>query len=222
MRKGYGQDSEKIAVYVEEVFIPEDSLLRSVRESAKTAGMPDIHVAAMDGLHLEVLAAASGAKKAVEIGTLAGYSGIRLLRGMGAKGKLFTFEFEPKHAEVSKKNFAAAGLEDRVQIFVGAALDNLKRIEPDGPFDLVFIDADKGNYPNYFEWAAKNLRVGGMIIGDNCFAWGTVVDTEFANATAKKIAEDINAFNVVAARHPNFRTTMIPTGEGLLLAVKTS
>lgn len=220
MRKVYGQDAEKIADYVERVFIPDDAVLRSVRESAAAAGMPDIHVAAMDGLHLEVLAAANGARKAVEIGTLAGYSGIRILRGMGSGGKLYTFEYSEKHAEVARANFAKTGYAKQVGLFVGAALENLRRIEPDGPFDLVFIDADKENYENYFNWAAKNLRVGGMVIGDNCFAFGNIANTEFASPTEKKIVESLDAFNIAVARHPSFRATMIPTGEGLLLAVK--
>ena len=220
MRKVYGQNEAKIAEYVEAVFAPDDKALIAVREAAAAAAMPDIHVSAMDGLHLEVLAAACGAKKAVEIGTLAGYSGIRLLRGMGSRGKLFTFEFSEKHAAVAQANFAAAGLANQAQVLIGPALENLRRIEPDGPFDLVFIDADKENYENYFRWAAVNLRVGGVLIGDNCFAFGRIADTEFKNTTDRKTVASLDAFNVAVARHPSFRATMIPTGEGMLVAVK--
>ncbi len=219
MRKVYGQDDEAIAEYVEEVFAPDDALLNQVRASAASAGLPDIHVAPMDGQHLEVLAAATGAKRAVEIGTLAGYSGIRLLRGMGRGGRLDTFELDPKHAEVARANFVRAGFsQESFHIWQGPALENLSRIS--GTVDLVFIDADKANYPEYFRWAAKNLKVGGLLLADNCFAFGTIAQKEFADPSGKKIAETLRGFNALVARHPEFRATMIPTGEGLLAAVR--
>ena len=220
MRKGYGEDRAEIADYVVEVFAPEDKFLAEVRARALESGLPAIHVGAMDGLHLEVLTRAVGAKKVVELGTLAGYSGICFLRGMGPGGKLFTFEYSEKHAEVARDNFARAGFEKSVVVHVGEALTELRRIEPDGPFDIVFIDADKVNYENYFYWAAKNLRVGGLVIGDNCFAFGNIAAKEFVSKTESEVVASLNAFNIAAARHPDFRATMMPTGEGLCLAVK--
>jgi caffeoyl-CoA O-methyltransferase len=139
---------------------------------------------------------------------------------MGPGGRLFTFEFSEKHAEVARANFAKAGFAASVVMHVGEALNELRRIEPDGPFDLVFIDADKANYENYFHWAAKNLRVGGLLIGDNCFAFGQIARTSFATKKEADIVGALNAFNVAVARHPDFRATMLPTGEGLCLAVK--
>jgi caffeoyl-CoA O-methyltransferase len=210
----------KIADYVQKVFNPEDSLLADVRERAEKAAIPSIHVGKMDGLHLEVLTRASGALKAVEIGTLAGYSGVCLLRGMGPKGKLFTFEYESRHAEVARETFHKAGVDKQVEIFVGEAVRELPKINALGPFDLVFIDADKISYPKYLQWAAENLRVGGLLIGDNTFAWGMIADDEFDNSEDEASARALRAFNQEAAQGGRFRATILPTGEGLTVAVK--
>lgn len=220
MRKSYAQESLEIADYVEAVFVPEDKVLAAVREKAVSEGLPEIQVCSMDALHLEVLTRMTGAKKIVEVGTLGGYSGIALMRGAGAGGRLITLEKDPSHAAVARENFAVAGLSEFVEVIEGAALESMLKIAPQGPFDLVFIDADKGNYVNYFDWAAKNLKVGGVIIGDNCFAFGTVHQKEFDHPNSKKVAEQLDAFNIAVARHPDFRATMLPTGEGMLVAVK--
>ncbi len=220
MRKSFAQSNLEIADYVEEVFQPEDWVLASVREKTKSEGLPEIQVCSMDALHLEVLTRMSGAKKILEIGTLAGYSGIAMLRGAGPGGFLYTLEKDSKHAAVARENFKAAGFENSVKVCEGSALDSLETLSSEAPFDLVFIDADKGNYANYFDWSAKRLKKGGVVIGDNCFAFGTVHQKEFDHPNSKKIAEQLNAFNVAVARHPEFRSTMLPTGEGMLVAVK--
>src|SRR6185312_6614747 len=136
------------------------------------AGLPDIQVAALDARHLEVLARASGARRAVEIGTLGGYSGVAILRGLAADGELDTIDSEPRHAEVARESFRRAGFADRARVHVGLALDVLPRLERRGPFDLVFIDADKEGYPRYLDWAAQNLRPGGIVLLDNAFLFG--------------------------------------------------
>src|SRR5438046_1545001 len=116
MSKNFGQNDPVIAEYAEKVFKPEDEILKQVRKSAQAAGLPDIHVGSMDGLHLEILTRACGAQKAVEIGTLAGYSGINICRGLKPGGKLFTFELSPKHAEVALENFKKAGFGSSVEV----------------------------------------------------------------------------------------------------------
>ena len=143
-------------------------MLREIRERTVAAGLPAIAVGKMDGLHLELLARAANARRAVEIGTLGGYSGVCLLRGM-PDGRLDTFELEPKNAEVARESFTRAGVVDRVRIHVGPAAEKLRDIEGDGPFDLVFIDADKTGYPTYLTWAEEHLRVGGVVLLDNTF-----------------------------------------------------
>ena len=221
MDKSYAAAAQdKITHYVTDLFKPEDPLLTDVRKTAATAGLPDIHVGRMDGLHLEVLVRAIGARKAVEIGTLAGYSGVCIARGMGPQGKLYTFEYEPKHADVARQTFKKAGLSEQIEIFVGPAIQNLSKIEAHGPFDLVFIDADKTSYPAYLKWAADHLRVGGVVLGDNTFAWGGIADEHFDNAEEEASVRALQAFNREAACGGRFRSTLLPTGEGLTLGVK--
>src|SRR6266508_5291406 len=117
--KGFGQGDAALAAWAESVYRPEDGLLREIRERSAAAGLPPVQVGAFDGLHLEVLARTAGARRAVEIGTLGGYSGVCLLRGMGEAGFLDTFEIEPRHAEVARASFERAGVASRVRIHLG-------------------------------------------------------------------------------------------------------
>lgn len=218
MVKAYGQSDQRLAEYAEATFLPQDDILREVLKRAKEAGLPEIHVGPMDGLHLEVLTRAAGAIRAVEIGTLGGYSGICIARGLAAGGKLFTLEAEEEHADVAREAFELAGVADRVEIIVGPALDNLPQLADEGPFDLVFIDADKENYPGYLNWAAAHLRVGGLAIGDNTFAWGGIPDAETRRTSHS--ANALHVFNEHMATGGRFRATILPTGEGLTVGVK--
>lgn len=210
----------RLLEYLERTFRPEDPALIEIRERAGRAGLPDIHVGDLDGLHIEILARACGARKAVEIGTLAGYSGLHILRGMAPEGKLFTFEYEPRHAEVARETFRKNGFAERAQLFVGPALENLSKIEKEGPFDLVFIDADKESYPKYLAWADRNLRVGGMVLGDNTLAFGMIADESFEDPEDEETVRAIREFNSGCGPGTNFKGTLLPTGEGLTVAVK--
>lgn len=205
---------DKLNRYLVRTFHPEDPVLKEARERSLKAGLPEIQVGPMDALHLEVLARACGARKAVEIGALGGYSGIALARALGKDGRLHTFELDPKHAEVARESFRKAGVLDRVTLHVGPALERLPDCEGDGPFDLVFIDADKEGYPAYLAWAARHLRVGGVVLGDNAFAFGEIADGRGAGPVAMR------KFNEELATGGRFRSTMIPTGEGLVMGVK--
>jgi caffeoyl-CoA O-methyltransferase len=224
MEKDPRQTDARLARYMIDAFRPADAALEEVKERARAAGLPMIQVGAMDGLHLEVLARLSGARKAVEIGTLAGYSGLCLLRGMGEDGRLWTFEADPKHADVAQETFRRNGVAERVRIHRGPASERLPAIEGEGPFDLVFIDADKTGYPAYLDWAARNLRVGGVALGDNTFAWGMIADEGIADPEDRVTVEALREFNRQAALPPErggrFRATLLPTGEGLTVAVK--
>jgi caffeoyl-CoA O-methyltransferase len=218
MDKGYGQSDPRLAGYVEEVFGGDDAQLRDIVERQERAGLPGIQVSRLDGLHLEVIARACAARRAVEIGTLGGYSGVCLLRGMEPGGLLHTFELEPRTAEVARETFRRAGLEERVRLHVGPASERLADVEGDAPFDLVFIDADKLGYPLYLAWAAKHLRVGGVVLGDNAFLFGKVAEEPRGDDATRIRA--MQSFNDVLARGGRFRATMLPTGEGLAFGVK--
>lgn len=221
MNKQFGNDDPGLSEYVQRTFRPEDELLADVRARQAAAGMPDIQVASLDGLHLEVLARACGARRAVEIGTLGGYSGVCLLRGMAPDGVLWTFELDPRHAEVARETFRRAGCEGRAHVIVGPAAERLRDVEREGPFDLVFLDADKTGYPAYAAWAADHLRPGGLILADNAFLFGHVVDDpDGAPADRAEAIRAMRAFHAFLTRGDRFRATMLPTGEGLALGVK--
>jgi len=218
VNKPFGNAEPALARYVTERYQPEDELLRDVVARQAAAGLPDIQVAALDGLHLEVLARAMGARRAVEIGTLGGYSGVCLLRGMGEAGFLHTFELDPRHADVAAETFARAGVAARVRIHVGAAAERLSAIEAEGPFDLVFIDADKQGYPGYLAWAARHLRPGGVVLGDNAFLFGELVGEQ--PPERRPVIEAMHEFHRVLGQSGAFRATVWPTGEGLAMGVK--
>jgi caffeoyl-CoA O-methyltransferase len=146
-----------------------------------------------------------------------------LARALPSGGFLHTFEFEAKHAKVAAETFKLAKVADRVKIHVGPALEKLAAIEKDGPFDLVFIDADKVSYPAYLAWAAENLRVGGAVLADNTFAWGMIHEdpSRIEDAEDRASVEALRRFNETVASNPGWRATALPTAEGLTLAVKT-
>src|SRR3954465_10979221 len=213
--KGFGQGDPELSRWAEEVFRPEDDVLREIRERSAREGLPAIAVGRFDGLHLEVIARAIGALKAVEIGTLGGYSGVCLLRGMGMHGVLHTFEYAEKHVRVASESFHKAGVAARAHIHIGPALQTLHEIEAEAPFDLVFIDADKVNYPAYLAWAAEHLREGGVLLADNAFGFGEI---HRPGGDEGRLA--LRKFNQELAQGGRFRATMIPTAEGLALGVK--
>jgi caffeoyl-CoA O-methyltransferase len=217
--KGFGQADAALAAWAEQVYAPEDDLLRGIRERSAREGLPEIAVGRFDGLHLEVLARASGARLAVEIGTLGGYSGVCLLRGMGEGGVLHTFELSEHHAAVARRSFEEAGVAGRVHVHVGPALDRLPDVEPLGPFDLVFLDADKEGYPAYLGWAEAHLRVGGVLLADNTFGFGRVHE-EGSGGEAAAAMDALRRFSARLAGGGRFRATMLPTAEGLSLGVK--
>jgi caffeoyl-CoA O-methyltransferase len=217
--KGFGQGDPALSAWAEAVYRPEDALLRDIRERSRSAGLPPIEIGRMDALHLEVLARLAGARKAIEIGTLGGYSGVCLLRGMGEGGFLHTFELDPAHADLARRSFEHAGLADRVRVHVGPAAERLREVEPEGPFDLVFVDADKTGYPAYLTWAETNLRVGGVVIADNTFGFGHVHEDRPEGEDPGAMAA-LRRFSDRLARGGRFRATMLPTAEGMSVGVK--
>lgn len=164
--------------YVCESIVRPDPALESALEASAAAGLPPIAVAPPEGRLLQLLARAVGARRILEIGTLGGYSTIWLARALSAGGRLVTLELDPRHAEVARANLARAGLAGVVDVRVGRALDLLPAIarEGGGPFDFVFIDADKPGNPDYFEWAMRLTRRGAFIVVDNVVRNGAVAD----------------------------------------------
>src|SRR5947199_7648871 len=150
----------------------EGEALRQTLVRAREHGLPPIEISALQGKLLQVLAKACQARKILEIGALAGYSGIWLARALPADGRLITLEIDETHANVVRESFRQAQVDDRAEVRVGPALETLPGLEEEGPFDLIFIDADKESYPQYLAWAIRLARPGSVIVADNCVLGG--------------------------------------------------
>jgi caffeoyl-CoA O-methyltransferase len=218
MNKSFGIDNEKIHEFAVETFKTMEPTLGRILKLAEEAGLPDIQVGPMDGRHLQVLTRATKVQKAVEIGTLGGFSGTCIARGLLPGGRLWTLEISEENAKVAKKAFEVTGVLDKVQILLGPALDHLPDLSAQGPFDLVFIDADKPNYPNYLKWAIENVRPGGLIIGDNTFAFGKIADLNAKDDKGSVAA--IREYNRICGSDPRLCSTIFPTSEGLTVSVR--
>jgi predicted O-methyltransferase YrrM len=163
--------------FLDTTMIGGDPVLAAALEASDAAGLPQIAVSAQQGKFLSVLAGAIKARSVLEIGTLGGFSTIWLARGVGPDGRVVTLEYEPKHAEVARANIDRAGVGDRVEVIVGAALDTLPTVTG-GPFDLVFIDADKENNAGYLEWALRLTHPGSVVVVDNVIREGAILSPD--------------------------------------------
>ena len=159
--------------FIGDALLGADPVLESALAESDAAGLRPINVAPNQGKLLMLLAQMMGAARILEIGTLGGYSTIWLARALPADGRLVSLEYEPRHAEVARRNIERAGFVDKVEVKVGAAMDTLPTLE--GPFDFVFIDADKRSYPDYFQWAVRLSRPGTVIVADNAVRAGKIL-----------------------------------------------
>ena len=211
-RAGVTYSTAEILGYLQRVHVPHDTGL----ELAFTAPhrhpeIPAIQVGPSEGKLLELLVRLVAGRRIVEVGTLVGYSTIHLARGMAPDGRLYTCEYEPANARLARQHLAAAGVAERVEVVEGAALDTLPGLERHGPFDVVFIDADKKNYDQYGRWALRHLRPGGLLLGDNAFLFGRLLEDSPEAAAMRRFHEE-----AAAACH----TVCIPTPDGLLLGIR--
>ncbi|HYA79144.1 MAG TPA: O-methyltransferase [Candidatus Nitrosopolaris sp.] len=181
--------------YLADLLVPSDPVLDAALEASAAAGLPPISVTPNQGKLLQLLARMQRARNILEIGTLGGYSTIWLARALPGDGRLITLEVDPKHAEVARANFARAGLAGVVELRVGPALDTLPRVaaEGRGPFDLIFIDADKPSTADYFAWALRLSRPGSLIIVDNVVRNGAVSDPASAEPNVRGMRRFFNA-----------------------------
>lgn len=200
--------------YVIDLFAPEDDALQWVQAETAKHDLPAISIRPFEGRLLQFLLKAVNARKVVEIGALGGYSGVWMARALPADGKLHTLEKSSKHAKVARASFARAGLGDKVELMEGAANDLLPKLVTKGPFDFVFIDADKGGYPAYLAWAVDNLRSGGMVAAHNAFRGGAVIAPEGEDDRA------MDAFNRSLADHPRLESMILGIGDGMAVGIK--
>jgi len=195
--------------YITELLVQPDPALDAALEASTAAGLPPISVTPSQGKLLELLARVKGARTILEIGTLGGYSTIWLGRALSAGGRLITLEVDPKHVEIARANIARAGLAAVVEVRLGSALETLPRIAAEGcgPFDLIFIDADKPSNPEYFTWALKLSRPGSVIIVDNVVRKGAVVDASSSDPDV----QGVRRLNEMLAAEPRVSATAIQT-----------
>lgn len=199
-----------VDAYVESLLIPADPALEMAQRDADAAGMPPIAVSPAQGKMLMLLAMALRAERVLEIGTLAGCSTIWLGRGVAARnGRVVTLEHDPTHARVARANIERAGLAGTVEVVEGTALETLPKIGERGigPFDLVFIDADKEHYAAYLDWSIRLSRRGAVIIADNVVREGAVLDETHTDPRA----QGARAFNAALARDPRVEATIVQT-----------
>jgi len=195
--------------YLTDLLVAADPVLDAALAASASAGLPPIHVAPNQGKLLQILAQLQGARTILEIGTLGGYSTIWLARALPAGGRLVTLEADPKHAAVAGANFARAGLGGVIELRLGRALDTLPALaaEPRGPFDLIFIDADKVNTADYFAWALRLSRRGSLIIVDNVVRNGAVADAASEDAGVR----GVRRFHERLAAEPRVNATALQT-----------
>jgi predicted O-methyltransferase YrrM len=209
--------------YLEQVLIRDDEAIAAALGANADAGLPAEDVSATQGRLLTVLALATGARRALEIGTLGGISSICLARGLAPGGSLVSLELDPARAEVARANVSRAGLGGVVEIRTGAALDLLPGLEPEAPFDLIFIDADKARHDEYLEWAVRLGRPGTLIVADNVIRDGAVADTDSSDPRVQGVQRMFERLG----SDPRLRATAIQTvgvkgWDGLALAVVSS
>ena len=210
-RAGLSYATQEILDWCARVHAPHDSALGRAFDAPVLHGMPAIQLGPSEAKAVTLLLKLAGARKVVEVGTLAGYSALAMARALPPDGHVWTVEYEPKHARVARENVAAAGESGRITVLEGAALDVLPGLERLGPFDAVFVDADKRSYDSYGRWAARNVRPGGLLVGDNAFLFGRLLEDSAEAAAMRRFHEE--------ARDA-FDTVCLTTGDGLLVGVR--
>jgi caffeoyl-CoA O-methyltransferase len=210
-RSGMTYATEAILAYVDRVHGPHDDALDQAFRAPELEGVPPIMVSPPEGRLLTLLMRLLSARRVVEVGTLAGFSAISLARGMAEGGRLFTIEIDPRMVRIATANIAKAGLGDRVEVLPGAAAEVLPRLAAGAPFDAVFLDADKERYDLYARWAADHVRPGGLLIADNSYYFGRLMEAEGAAPAMRRFHEEVaRAFDSVC----------VPTPDGMVLGIR--
>ncbi|MBL7992928.1 MAG: O-methyltransferase [Candidatus Kapabacteria bacterium] len=212
----YTPITDEIHEYMSATFPAEDDFLRTLKREADEAGFPPIHIAPEQVAFLQMFLKATGAKRVLEIGALAGYSAVGMARALPEGSSLLTLEREPRHADFVRRKVREAGLENIVEVRTGDAAQLLREITVDSLFDFVFIDADKVGYTTYLDLTLPLVRVGGVICGDNTLAWGNIADS----ASTDKTVQALRNFNAAISAHPQLQACLLPIAEGMTFGVK--
>jgi predicted O-methyltransferase YrrM len=195
----------KVDTYFSALLAPDDPALKAALKANELAGLPAHDVSALQGQMLALLVQITGAKHVLEIGTLGAYSTIRIARALLPLGQVTTIEADERHAGIARENIKRAGLQERIDLRIGKALDILPTLV--GPFDLIFIDADKPNNPSYIKWALALSRTGTVIVGDNVVRGGAVADPTSTDTNVRGVRDFIS----IIAAEPRLTATAIQT-----------
>lgn len=201
--------------YIAERTVREDAFLADLKKAASAEGIPPIWVAPEQASFMQILLKLAHAKDVVEVGTLAGYSAIAMARALPEGGLVRTIELNPKHAEFARRWVARSDVAARVVVHQGGGMNVLPGFAT-GSADAAFLDADKGSYPSYLEECLRIVRPGGLILADNAFAFGQLLDS---NATDREVPA-VRAFNEVMAKEARLHSVIVPIGDGLWVGVK--
>ncbi len=193
----------------------DDAFLADLKTAATEQGIRSIWIAPEQAAFMQILLAAAKAREVIEVGTLAGYSAIQMARALPEGGRVRTIELDPKHVKFAREWIAKSDAKDKVTVLEGRGADVLKTFEPDSA-DAAFLDADKGNYPIYLEESLRIVKKGGLILVDNAFAFGQVLDQHPTDREAKSVQQ----FNDLMAREKRVQSVIVPLGDGLWVGVK--
>jgi caffeoyl-CoA O-methyltransferase len=205
--------------FVRETYHPEDDLLLAINAEIAARGKPPMHIGPEQGRVLQVLMAAIGARRVLEIGTFFGYSAVWIARGLPAGGRLICLEVADDHAATARRFLARAGLFDQVEVRTGPALDLLSAVAGDGPFDLIFLDADAANYSAYLDWIERLLRPGGILIVDNAYLYGGLLRDDDRQADDDPGYRSMHEVHRRLSNSGAWTGTVMPYRDGLAVAV---
>jgi caffeoyl-CoA O-methyltransferase len=206
--------------YIQKTFAPEDDGLREIRSRLRAANREGVNVSAIEGKILQFLMNAFGVRKIVEVGALYGYSAVWIARSLPQGSKLFTIEKDEMCVEQTQKSVNACGVADRVEVLCGDWAEVLPSLSSKGPFDAVFIDANKNGYFEILKWSIENVRKGGLIIGDNTLLFGAAKHEVKPEDVSQEAWTAMRSFNQTLADPSKFVSCMLPTSEGMTLAIK--
>lgn len=205
----------ELCLYIAERTLKDDAFLRDLRTSAREEGIPSIAISAVQASLMQIVLRAMGAREVIEVGTLAGYSAIQMARALPPGGRVRTIELVPKHADFAELWIARSDVKDRVVVLRGAGVDVLPTIEDDSA-DAAFLDADKAGYPQYLEESLRIVRRGGLIMVDNAFAFGQLLD----DFPTDPDVPAIRAFNDLMGADERLQSVIVPVGDGMWMGVK--
>jgi predicted O-methyltransferase YrrM len=209
-------NNDSISKYINDTFIQTDVILEKIIAEIPQKGLPTYSIQPEEGRFLQFITQVCRAKKALEFGTLAGYSSIWIARGLIAGGKLITIEKNTNHAKIAQDNFDKVGLSNQIELRIGEAHHLLASLSAEAPFDFIFIDANKNNYPELIPWSIDHIREGGVLCAHNALRGGKITKSP-APDEGTRIMQEIN---YQIANDSQLISTIFPSGEGMIIAVK--